>query len=255
MKIVIATGGFDPLHHGHIEYLAAAKALGDYLIVAVNSDSWLTRKKNKPFMSIRDRLSIVENLKMVDEAWALDDEFDADNSCIKVIENVLYNYPNDEVIFANGGDRTNDNIPEMSINDPRLSFEFGVGGSHKTNSSSWLLEKWQSSTPAKFRTWGWWTVLKDYPPHVKVKELIVDPGQKLSMQRHFLRNEIWFVASGKGSLYGEETHCGLKQFQTVEIHKEEWHQLYNTSETEPLHIVEIQWGDDCSEDDIERKGQ
>jgi D-beta-D-heptose 7-phosphate kinase/D-beta-D-heptose 1-phosphate adenosyltransferase len=253
MKIVIATGGFDPLHRGHIEYISAAKSLGDYLIVAVNSDAWLTRKKNKPFMSIQDRVSIVENLKMVDEAWALDDEFDADNSCIKVIENILHNYPNDQVVFANGGDRTKTNIPEMSINNPRLSFEFGVGGDNKQNSSSWLLEKWQSTNPAKFRTWGWWTVLKDYSPAVKVKELVVDPGKTLSMQRHFKRNEIWFVASGEASVYGEGTECELKQFETIEIIKEEWHQLHNTSKNEPLHIIEIQWGDDCSEDDIERR--
>ena len=64
MKIVIVTGGFDPLHSGHLAYFKAAKALGDKLIVGINSDEWLTRKKGRPFMSSGDRISILKNLKI-----------------------------------------------------------------------------------------------------------------------------------------------------------------------------------------------
>ena len=69
MKIVLVTGGFDPLHSGHIEYLKAAKQLGDELIVGINSDAWLTRKKGRSFMPWNERLCIVNNLSMVDEVY------------------------------------------------------------------------------------------------------------------------------------------------------------------------------------------
>ena len=66
MRTVIATGGFDPLHSGHVDYFKAARELGDKLWVGLNSDEWLTRKKGQPFMHYRERLSIIENLQMVD---------------------------------------------------------------------------------------------------------------------------------------------------------------------------------------------
>ena len=66
MKLVLVTGGFDPLHKGHLEYFKAAKKLGDKLIVGVNSDEWLTRKKGRPFMPFQDRIEIIKNLEMVD---------------------------------------------------------------------------------------------------------------------------------------------------------------------------------------------
>lgn len=65
MKVVLVTGGFDPLHSGHIAYLTAAKKLGDKLVVGINSDEWLTRKKGKPFMPLRERISIIRDRKSV----------------------------------------------------------------------------------------------------------------------------------------------------------------------------------------------
>ena len=77
MKIVVATGGFDPLHGGHINYLKEARKLGDQLIVGVNSDEWLERKKGKPFMSLKERSLIIESLSFVDHVIDFDDH---DNS-------------------------------------------------------------------------------------------------------------------------------------------------------------------------------
>jgi D-beta-D-heptose 7-phosphate kinase/D-beta-D-heptose 1-phosphate adenosyltransferase len=143
MKIIIVSGGFDPLHSGHIAHFKAAKELGDTLIVGLNSDDWLTRKKGKPFMPIDERLSIIRELRVVDLAFAFNDD---DNSSRDLIQKVLELYDSD-VVFANGGDRTHDNIPEVEQfkDNPKVSFEFGVGGDDKKNSSSWILENWRTT--------------------------------------------------------------------------------------------------------------
>ena len=143
MKIIIVSGGFDPLHSGHIEHFRAAKELGDLLIVGLNSDEWLTRKKGKPFMPIDERLSIIRELRVVDLAFAFNDD---DDSSRDLIQKVLELYESD-VVFANGGDRTHDNIPEVEQfkDNPKVSFEFGVGGDDKKNSSSWILANWRTT--------------------------------------------------------------------------------------------------------------
>ena len=138
--IVIATGGFDPVHSGHIAYLNAAKELGDMLIVGVNSDEWLARKKGKSFMPYRERFTVVFNLKAVDNMVLFDDN---DDTAIDAIRQTRLMYPSYKIIFANGGDRTKDNIPEMSFEDDNLEFVFGVGGENKLNSSSDILKSWK----------------------------------------------------------------------------------------------------------------
>ena len=104
-----------------------------------------------------------------------------------------------DLIFANGGDRTASNIPEMDIDDSRLEFVFGVGGFNKANSSSWILQEWKA--PKTERPWGYYRVLHEVGNHVKLKELTVNPGAKLSMQRHSQRAEFWFVAEGEATVY------------------------------------------------------
>ena len=138
--IVLVTGGFDPIHGGHIDYFNAAKQLGDILIVGVNSNAWLERKKGQYFMTVTERVQIIENLRMVDNCILFNDD---DNTAIEAIRNVKSLYPNCRIIFANGGDRTKDNIPEMVFDD--VEFVFGVGGTNKKNSSSDILRKWKNS--------------------------------------------------------------------------------------------------------------
>jgi D-beta-D-heptose 7-phosphate kinase/D-beta-D-heptose 1-phosphate adenosyltransferase len=139
MKIVIATGGFDPIHSGHIKYLNHARELGDMLVVGVNSDEWLGRKKGKAFLPYSERVSIVSNLKAVDYVIEFND---SDNSATDSIIQTRIQFPEARLIFANGGDRTKENIPEMSLTDSNLEFVFGVGGDTKQNSSSWILKNW-----------------------------------------------------------------------------------------------------------------
>ena len=186
MKVVLVTGVFDPLHSGHISYFKEAKKLGDKLVVGLNSDEWLTRKKGKPFKTIQERVEIVKNLQMVDDVLVWDDEDDSASGAIfKLMATSGYNC---DVIFANGGDRTKANIPEMKLWSDKVEFVFGVGGSHKQNSSSWILEEYKH--PKTQRNWGWYRVL-DEKPGYKVKELVINPNSSLSMQRHFKRSEHW----------------------------------------------------------------
>jgi cytidyltransferase-like protein len=256
MKIVIVTGGFDPIHSGHIEYFKAAKKLGDKLIVGVNSDAWLTRKKGRPFMPVNERVAIISEFKIVDMTFPFDEDTDADGSAINFIKQILSMFPDDEVIFANGGDRTPTNIPEMSVTSDRLHFVFGVGGENKQNSSRWILEEWRK--PKTARMWGYYRVLHEYEKTAKVKELVVEPDSCLSMQRHAKRSEIWFVAEGNASVYtlnrstDYELTRKLNEHEFLVIAKNEWHMLCNESHT-PLKLVEIQYGENCVEEDIERK--
>lgn len=149
-KLVLITGGFDPVHSGHIEYINAAKRLGDYLFVGLNSDDWLTRKKGKPFMPWNERHIILSNLRSVDDVFAFDD---SDNTAIDAIRCIREENPEHTIIFANGGDRTKENIPEMSCGINDVEFIFGIGGVEKMNSSSWILKNWNETV--SLRTDGW----------------------------------------------------------------------------------------------------
>lgn len=142
MKVAICTGGFDPIHPGHIKYLEAAKKKADILVVGLNSDDWLVRKKGKAFMSWKERMEIVRALRCVNYVLAYDD---SDDTSLVAITEVRKKFPTAQILFCNGGDRTKENIPELSHDDNNLKFIFGVGGKTKTISSSQLLENWNGS--------------------------------------------------------------------------------------------------------------
>jgi cytidyltransferase-like protein len=248
--IVLITGGFDPIHSGHISYINAAKKLGDILVVGVNSDDWLRRKKGQEFMPSSERIDIIQNLKSVDHCILFDD---TEDHAIEAIRNIKSMYPGDRIIFANGGDRTSENIPEMI--EPGIEFVFGVGGEDKKNSSSWILQEWKA--PKTEREWGYYRVLHEVPG-MKVKELTVNPGKSLSMQRHKLRAEYWIVSEGVAVVNSHMSGGYQLPAKTLEKHEEykvpvaDWHQLTNPFDA-PVKIVEIQYGEQCIEEDIERK--
>lgn len=250
MKIIVVSGGFDPIHSGHIAYLNSASKLGERLIVALNSDEWLVEKKDSFFMPFNERKQILQNIKAVDEVIAFED--DKNGTCIDALEKVKNNYPDDEIIFCNGGDRTKENIPEMSVTD--VNFMFGVGGEDKKNSSSWILKQWQYT--GEERIWGkFFNLFSD--DVVKVKELIIEPKKGLSFQKHYFRSEVWFVSKGACNVnYSEglpekSVTSVLKKNETMHIKQESWHQIINPFD-EPCHIIEIQYGTKRVEEDIER---
>ncbi len=135
-KIVMISGGFDPLHIGHIRYMQEAKKLGDKLIVVINNDNWLRKKKGKEFMSELERKEIIEALSCVDEVIISGHIKDTeDMSVCAEVEKVRPD------IFANGGDRFADNVPEFKLcNDLKIQMVFNVGEGGKIRSSSELVK-------------------------------------------------------------------------------------------------------------------
>ena len=128
---VAVSGGFDPIHKGHVRMIRAASAFGSVIVIA-NSDEWLMRKKGYVFMPFEERAEIIESIKGVIAVYKAKDD---DNT---VCESLKYLKPN---MFANGGDRKGDNVPEVSVcKELGIQMLWNVGG-EKIQSSSWLVEK------------------------------------------------------------------------------------------------------------------
>ena len=138
-KVSLVTGGFDPIHSGHIRYFERAKDLSDYLVVGLNTNEWLTRKKGQYFLPWIERAEIIRHLDMVDAVISWEDD---DDSALGAIAKCLE--ISEKVIFCNGGDRIKSNIPEVMgySDDPRVEFKFAIGGEDKMNSSSWILNNY-----------------------------------------------------------------------------------------------------------------
>ena len=137
-KVSLVTGGFDPIHSGHISYFARAKDFSDFLVVGINTEEWLTKKKGQYFQSWVERADIIRHLRMVDAVITVpdDDKGSACGAIAKCLEIA------DTVVFCNGGDRGKTNTPEIDKygDNPRVQFEIGIGGEDKKNSSSWILK-------------------------------------------------------------------------------------------------------------------
>lgn len=200
-------------------------------------------------MPLSERIAVIENLSMVDEVITFDD---TDGTACDAIRKVQRR-TEETIIFANGGDRKEGNVPEEQMKD--VDFYYGIGGFNKMNSSSWILNEWKS--PKTERPWGYYRILHDVPG-CKVKELTVEPGQSLSMQKHNHRSEYWLVTHGS-CVVNSVTEGGynrpptlLNEHMEYRVPIKDWHQLTNPYEI-PCRIVEIQYGDKCEEEDIERK--
>ena len=254
MKVVLVTGGFDPLHSGHIAYFKAAKELGDHLVVGLNSDAWLTRKKGRPFMPIEERAAIVKELECVDEVITFND--DDDTACLAIGYVLQTKASTWKLIFANGGDRINTNTPEYKTwgGHPDIEFKWKVGGSNKKNSSSWILKEW--SQPTTERAWGKYTVL-DNGYRWQVKQLEFYQGHSLSDQRHFKRSEHWHVVDGVINMFledkqGRQTSTLLVPGDSIDIPTGYWHKAVNI-DNKSAKVIEVWMGKELTEDDIERR--
>ena len=255
-SISLVTGGFDPLHKGHLEYINEAKTYSDYLVVGINSDQWLINKKDLFFLPWEERAAVVENLKSVDKVISFNDSdgtaIDAINECLKIA---------DKVIFANGGDREKTNIPEyVEFKDnERVEFIYSTGGSNKLNSRSWLIEDFIKKYLSNIglgnilsidAPWGSHTAYID-EENYKVKQLFVDPGGVLSLQKHKHRSEHWVVGYGEASVELDGEEHTLKSGEYIEIPLQSIHRLSNKTQ-KPLVVVEVQCGEILEESDIIR---
>ena len=136
-KVSLVTGGFDPIHSGHLRYFERAKDLSGYLVVGVNTNEWLKRKKGQYFLPWVERADIISHLDMVDAVITVPDD-DKGSACGAIAKCLEIS---EKVIFCNGGDRIKSNIQEVMgySDDPRVYFKYGIGGEEKENSSSWIL--------------------------------------------------------------------------------------------------------------------
>jgi D-beta-D-heptose 7-phosphate kinase/D-beta-D-heptose 1-phosphate adenosyltransferase len=138
MKTVMVSGGFDPIHGGHVQMIRDAAQYGNVIVVA-NSDDWLQRKKGYVFMSFEERAKILKEIKGVILVSAVDD---SDNTVCEAIRMLRPDY------FANGGDRGKSNTPEQDVcEELGVEMLWGIGGDYKFNSSSDLVKNVIKSYP------------------------------------------------------------------------------------------------------------
>jgi cytidyltransferase-like protein len=252
-KVVLITGGFDIIHSGHIQYINGARKLAGKtgkVIVGLNSDAWLKSKKDFVALNVEERATILESIEAVDQVIEFDD---SDGTAIDAIEQVKKQHPKATIIFANGGDRTKDNIPEMKAKG--VTFKFGIGGKDKPNSSSHVIFNAmdQLKEPVK-RKWGSYSILYDRP-ECKVKELMIEPGKGISLQKHEIRSETWQIICGNFELgTGKSKKVKKSKLQAgdiVTVPFETWHVLTNVGNYTGV-LIEIQSGSQCIETDIIR---
>lgn len=219
MKRIVISGGFDPIHPGHIAMIEDAKKYGEVHII-VNSDEWLIRKKGFFFQPWVDRKKILE--AYTPHVHAVDD---TDGTVCEALRRIRPDY------FGNGGDRGKTNTPELAVCD-ELGIEpvFELGGG-KYSSSSALNAKQRVVT-----RWGWYDVILDMY-RLKVKMIHIEAGKSLSLQRHNDRSEFFFMPNG-------EVRMNLPNV---------WHVLEAPS-SESLDVLEVQIGLSI-EEDIEKIGE
>ena len=254
-SVSVISGGFDPVHPGHISLIEQASAHGE-LIVGLNSDAWLVRKKGFALMSWTERALVLRSIKGVSRVVEFDDD---DETAISLLNKLRDTWPDRKIVFCNGGDRKKDNIPEAVVDG--IDFVFDVGD-EKTTSSRALFYNARFE-PSNTR-WGDYRVIYS-DEHVKVKLIQINPGSCLSYQQHRHRGEIWFVRRGHGKVIINDTSTGeidhesdvvlkLNSMDTYQVNPKMWHQLINDSKDTPLEILELQVGKKISEIDIASEG-
>ena len=244
----LLSGGFDPVHIGHLAMIKEASTLANEVVILLNSDKWLIRKKGKPFMLESQRAQILEEFESVSEVIIQED--DSDDSSNNAIVSFVKKHSGKKICYCNGGDRSHEKKIRESETCKKYNLDliFGIGGVHKLESSSNLTKNYLAEVEK--RPWGSFHIIargSDY----QIKEMNINPNNKQSLHKHKHRSEYWQVISGEGKVYLEDSEIELKAGENIFIPLGSLHRLENTSSSN-LKIVEIQIGKIISEDDIER---
>ncbi len=226
-RVVAVSGGFDPLHVGHVRMFKEARKLGDKLVVIINNDQWLKDKKGFVFMPQKERAEIIQELPFVDEVVFTGHkagDYYKDKSVVRELKKLKPD------VFANGGDRFADNIPEHIVcKELGIKMVFNVGTGGKVQSSSWMIEHASRHVRKSARPWGefygW-----DKGEGWYLKTLYVAPGKRLSLQYHSQRKELWVLVEGDATaMFGPRTgvlkKVRLKKGHLFEVPKGYVHRL------------------------------
>ncbi len=189
---VAVSGGFDPIHIGHVRMFEAARKLGDKLVVILNNDNWLKAKKGYVFMPQEERAELLGSFPFVDKVFVTDHKKESsDKSVARALEKLK------PARFANGGDRrSTKDIPEAAVckrHGIKMVFSVGKGG--KVQSSSWMISAARRPAAQTIRPWGkfyGWDAGKDW----YLKTVYVAAGKRLSLQYHNYRSEMWTLVEG-----------------------------------------------------------
>ena len=237
---VVISGGFDPIHIGHLRMIQDAAKLGTKLIVIANCDRFLMDKKGYAFMPIEERLEILEGFEGVDRAV---ESIDEDMTVCKTIEWLAKE--ENLVCFANGGDRKDiSDILESDVcKKYGIEMVFNVGGGKIQSSSQLVLGEVK-------KPWGSYKTFEKGDGYL-LKRMIINPGETLSLQSHENRSEFWYVSEGIATVECDDNIFDLKKHESTNIPQKSKHRLSNNT-NEVLKVIEVQIGDLLSEKDITR---
>ena len=243
----LVSGGFDPVHVGHLRMFQDAKNLSDKVILLLNNDEWLVKKKGKPFMNEAQRKEILGEFKSISKVII---QTSSEKSSNKAIEEFVLNNPNKTICYCNGGDRSNiKNIPEAEICQKLgVNLEFGVGGEDKIESSSQLTKNYLGNVEK--RPWGNYHIIAKNKGY-QIKEIKVLKKSKLSLQKHSNRSEFWQIVKGESKITIENNEYYLKEKEYIYIPNNTIHRIENIGEKD-LIFIEIQLGENLKEEDIIR---
>lgn len=210
-KWVAVSGGFDPMHVGHVRLFKAARRLGDKLVVIFNNDNWLRAKKGFVFMPQRERAELIRSFPFVDRVVLTDHKKDdPDRSVARSLAQICPD------IFANGGDRFPKNTPESVLCRRlgiRMAFNVGHGG--KVQSSSWMIDSARKPASRSERPWGTYYSW-DSGRGWNLKTVYVRPLKRLSLQYHHGRSEHWMLVEGDATATIESS-SGLREMYQLRL--------------------------------------
>ena len=243
----LVSGGFDPVHVGHLRMFRDALRFSDNVVILLNNDEWLIKKKGKPFMSQNHRKAILDEFKSIDEVIIQDSN---EKSSSLAIKDFVKNNPNKSICYCNGGDRSNiNNILEADIcRELGVELEFGVGGEEKIESSSQLTKNYLGNIEK--RPWGNYHIIAKNKGY-QIKEIKVFQKSKLSLQKHNNRSEFWQIVKGESKITIENKKYYLKEKEYIYIPNNTIHRIENIGK-EDLIFIEIQLGENLKEEDIIR---